>query len=84
LIAGRLAFPLISGQGRSVLICTAGWDGPKHLMNLFYDGARAPVNRAAWAWPASHARTALPWRLLPQALCVPIAIWRLTQRSRST
>ncbi len=48
LAAGRLAVPLMISQGRGLIVCTTAWDRGKYLGNLFYDVAKAAVNRLAW------------------------------------
>jgi NAD(P)-dependent dehydrogenase (short-subunit alcohol dehydrogenase family) len=48
LAASRFAVPLMLGQGKGLIVCTTAWDRGKYLGNLFYDVAKAAVNRLAW------------------------------------
>src|SRR5262245_48844354 len=45
LAATRLAVPLMLGKGRGLIVHTTAWDRDKYLANLFYDLAKAAVNR---------------------------------------
>jgi len=44
----RLAVPLMLGKGRGLIVHTTAWDRDKYLKNLFYDVAKAAVNRMAF------------------------------------
>src|SRR5215831_6267722 len=47
LVATRLAVPLMLPHRRGLIIHTTAWDRDKYLGNLFYDLAKAAVNRLA-------------------------------------
>jgi NAD(P)-dependent dehydrogenase (short-subunit alcohol dehydrogenase family) len=48
LAASRLAVPLLRANGRGLIVHTTAWDRDKYLGNLFYDVAKAAVNRMAF------------------------------------
>src|SRR5262249_53525658 len=48
LAATRLAVPLMLPQRRGLIVHTTAWDRDKYLGNLFYDVAKAAVNRLAF------------------------------------
>src|SRR5213595_1631184 len=48
LVASRLAVPLMFSAGRGLIVHTTAWDRDKYLGNLFYDVAKAAVNRMAF------------------------------------
>ncbi|HKB41239.1 MAG TPA: SDR family NAD(P)-dependent oxidoreductase [Gemmataceae bacterium] len=48
LTASRLAVPLLLATGRGVIVHTTAWDRDNYLGNLFYDVAKAAVNRMAY------------------------------------
>ena len=48
LAASRLAVPLMLPHRRGLIIHTTAWDRDKYLGNLFYDLAKAAVNRMAF------------------------------------
>src|SRR5262249_45175646 len=48
LSATRFAVPLMVAKGRGLIIHTTAWDRDKYLSNLFYDVAKAAVNRMAF------------------------------------
>jgi NAD(P)-dependent dehydrogenase (short-subunit alcohol dehydrogenase family) len=48
LAATRLAVPLMLGTGGGLIIHTTAWDRDQYLGNLFYDVAKAAVNRMAF------------------------------------
>jgi NAD(P)-dependent dehydrogenase (short-subunit alcohol dehydrogenase family) len=48
LVATRLAAPLLLSNGRGLIVHTTAWDRDKYLGNLFYDLAKAAVNRMAF------------------------------------
>jgi NAD(P)-dependent dehydrogenase (short-subunit alcohol dehydrogenase family) len=48
LAASYFAAPLMLPQGRGLIVCTTAWDRGRYLGNLFYDLAKAAVNRLAW------------------------------------
>jgi NAD(P)-dependent dehydrogenase (short-subunit alcohol dehydrogenase family) len=48
LTATRLAVPLMLPQRRGLIVHTTAWDRDKYLGNLFYDVAKAAVNRMAF------------------------------------
>ena len=48
LAATRFAVPLMLGKGRGLIVHTTAWDRDKYLSNLFYDVAKAAVNRMAF------------------------------------
>jgi len=47
-VAGRLAVPLMLPHKRGLIINTTFWDRDRYLGNLFYDVAKATVNRMAF------------------------------------
>jgi NAD(P)-dependent dehydrogenase (short-subunit alcohol dehydrogenase family) len=47
LVATRLAIPLMLPHRRGLIVHTTAWDRDKYLGNLFYDLAKAAVNRLA-------------------------------------
>src|SRR5262245_28613436 len=47
LVASRLAVPLMLPGRRGLIVHTTAWDRDKYLGNLFYDVAKAAVNRLA-------------------------------------
>ena len=49
LAATRLAVPLMLPGGGGLIVHTTAWDRDKYLGNLFYDVAKAAVNRLAFA-----------------------------------
>jgi NAD(P)-dependent dehydrogenase (short-subunit alcohol dehydrogenase family) len=50
LLAGRIAAPLFIRQGRGLIVTTSYWDRGNYLRgNLFYDIAKAAMNRLAFA-----------------------------------
>jgi NAD(P)-dependent dehydrogenase (short-subunit alcohol dehydrogenase family) len=48
LAASRLAVPLMLANRRGLIVHTTAWDRDKYLGNLFYDVAKAAVNRMAF------------------------------------
>lgn len=48
-IAARGAIPLMLPQRSGLIVNVTAWDNDKYLGNLFYDVAKAAVNRMAWA-----------------------------------
>jgi NAD(P)-dependent dehydrogenase (short-subunit alcohol dehydrogenase family) len=48
LVATRSAVPLMLSNGRGLIVHTTAWDRDKYLGNLFYDLAKATVNRMAF------------------------------------
>src|SRR5262249_13067350 len=48
LAATRLAVPLLLANRRGLIVHTTAWDRDKYLGNLFYDVAKAAVNRPAF------------------------------------
>jgi NAD(P)-dependent dehydrogenase (short-subunit alcohol dehydrogenase family) len=48
LVATRLAVPLMLPRRRGLIVHTTAWDRDKYLGNLFYDLAKATVNRIAF------------------------------------
>ncbi|HYT88131.1 MAG TPA: SDR family NAD(P)-dependent oxidoreductase [Gemmataceae bacterium] len=46
LVTSRFAVPLM--RPGSLIVCTTAWDRERYLRNLFYDVAKAAVNRLAW------------------------------------
>ena len=48
LVATRLAVPLMLPHRRGLIVHTTAWDRNKYLGNLFYDVAKAAVNRLAF------------------------------------
>src|SRR5262249_36179694 len=48
LAAARLAVPLMLPHRRGLIVHTTAWDRDKYLGNLFYDVAKAAVNRLAF------------------------------------
>lgn len=50
LLAGRHAAPIMVAQGRGLIVGTTFWDRDRYLRgNLFYDLAKAAINRLAFA-----------------------------------
>jgi NAD(P)-dependent dehydrogenase (short-subunit alcohol dehydrogenase family) len=47
LVAARLAVPLLLANRRGLIVHTTAWDRDRYLGNLFYDVAKAAVNRMA-------------------------------------
>jgi NAD(P)-dependent dehydrogenase (short-subunit alcohol dehydrogenase family) len=47
LVASQLAVPLMLANRRGLIVHTTAWDRDKYLGNLFYDVAKAAVNRMA-------------------------------------
>jgi NAD(P)-dependent dehydrogenase (short-subunit alcohol dehydrogenase family) len=47
-IAARCAIPLMLPQQRGLIVNVTAWDDDKYLGNLFYDVAKAAVNRMAY------------------------------------
>jgi NAD(P)-dependent dehydrogenase (short-subunit alcohol dehydrogenase family) len=64
LAATQFAVPLMLGKGRGLIIHTTAWDRDKYLSNLFYDVAKAAVNRMAFGM----ARELLPHEIAVVAL----------------
>jgi NAD(P)-dependent dehydrogenase (short-subunit alcohol dehydrogenase family) len=48
LVATRLAVPLMIANRRGLIVHTTAWDRDQYLGNLFYDSAKAAVNRLAF------------------------------------
>ena len=48
LVASRFATPLLLSGRRGLIVCTTAWDRDRYLGNLYYDVAKAAVNRLAW------------------------------------
>jgi NAD(P)-dependent dehydrogenase (short-subunit alcohol dehydrogenase family) len=48
LLASISAVPLLVANGRGLIVHTTAWDRDKYLGNLFYDVAKAAVNRMAF------------------------------------
>jgi NAD(P)-dependent dehydrogenase (short-subunit alcohol dehydrogenase family) len=48
LVATQQAVPLMLPQGHGLVVHTTAWDRDKYLANLFYDVAKAAVNRLAF------------------------------------
>lgn len=48
LAATRFAVPLMLSKGRGLIVHTTAWDRDNYLGNLFYDVAKAAVNRMAF------------------------------------
>jgi NAD(P)-dependent dehydrogenase (short-subunit alcohol dehydrogenase family) len=48
LVATRLAVPLLLSNRRGLIVHTTAWDRDRYLGNLFYDVAKAAVNRMAF------------------------------------
>ncbi len=48
LVASRLAVPLLLANRGGLIVHTTAWDRDKYLGNLFYDVAKAAVNRLAF------------------------------------
>jgi NAD(P)-dependent dehydrogenase (short-subunit alcohol dehydrogenase family) len=48
LVASRLAVPLMLPAARGLIVHTTAWDRDRYLGNLFYDVAKAAVNRMAF------------------------------------
>lgn len=61
LVATRLAVPLMLPARRGLVVHTTAWDRDKYLGNLFYDVAKASVNRLAFA---------MGWELEPHQVAV--------------
>jgi NAD(P)-dependent dehydrogenase (short-subunit alcohol dehydrogenase family) len=49
LLATRLALPLMFPLGRGLTVLTTAWDRERYLGSLFYEVAKAAVNRMAFA-----------------------------------
>jgi NAD(P)-dependent dehydrogenase (short-subunit alcohol dehydrogenase family) len=49
LVASQLAVPLMLPNGRGLIVHTTAWDRDRYLGNLYYDLAKAAVNRMAFA-----------------------------------
>src|SRR5919198_132010 len=64
LVASRLAVPLMLAAGRGLIVHTTAWDRDHYLGNLFYDVAKAAVNRMAYGM----ARELRPHRIAVVAL----------------
>jgi NAD(P)-dependent dehydrogenase (short-subunit alcohol dehydrogenase family) len=64
LVATRLAVPLMLPSRRGLIVHTTAWDRDKYLGNLFYDVAKAAVNRLAFGM----ARELLPHHIAVVAL----------------
>jgi NAD(P)-dependent dehydrogenase (short-subunit alcohol dehydrogenase family) len=64
LVASRLAVPLMLSNRRGLIVHTTAWDRDKYLGNLFYDLAKAAVNRMAFGM----ARELLPHQVAVVAL----------------
>jgi NAD(P)-dependent dehydrogenase (short-subunit alcohol dehydrogenase family) len=64
LVASRLAAPLMLPNRRGLIVHTTAWDRDKYLGNLFYDVAKAAVNRMAFGM----AREMQPHRVAVVAL----------------
>jgi NAD(P)-dependent dehydrogenase (short-subunit alcohol dehydrogenase family) len=64
LVASRLAVPLLLSNGGGLIVHTTAWDRDKYLGNLFYDVAKAAVNRLAFGM----ARELQPHRVAVVAL----------------
>jgi NAD(P)-dependent dehydrogenase (short-subunit alcohol dehydrogenase family) len=47
-VAARLAVPLMLPQRRGLIVHTTAWDRDRYIGNLFYDVAKAAVNRIAF------------------------------------
>ncbi|HYF96064.1 MAG TPA: SDR family NAD(P)-dependent oxidoreductase [Symbiobacteriaceae bacterium] len=47
-VASRLAVPLMLPQGRGLIVNTTFYDRGKYLSNLYYDVAKAAINRMAY------------------------------------
>src|SRR5262249_12276375 len=61
LVATRLAVPLMLPHRRGLIVHTTAWDRDKYLGNLFYDVAKAAVNRLAFG---------MAWELEPHQVAV--------------
>lgn len=48
LVASRLAVPLMMRERRGLIVHTTAWDRDKYLGNVFYDVAKAAINRMAF------------------------------------
>jgi NAD(P)-dependent dehydrogenase (short-subunit alcohol dehydrogenase family) len=48
LVASQLAVPLMLANRRGLIVHTTAWDRDRYLGNLFYDVAKAAVNRMAY------------------------------------
>src|SRR5205807_827889 len=48
LLASQLAVPLMLQKHHGLLLSTTAWDRDKYLGNLFYDTAKAAINRMAF------------------------------------
>jgi NAD(P)-dependent dehydrogenase (short-subunit alcohol dehydrogenase family) len=64
LVATRLAVPLMLPHRRGLIVLTTAWDRDRYLGNLFYDVAKAAVNRMAFGM----ARELLPHHIAVVAL----------------
>lgn len=64
LVASWLAVPLLLSNRRGLIVHTTAWDRDKYLGNLFYDVAKAAVNRMAFGM----ARELEPHRVAVVAL----------------
>ena len=64
LVATRLAVPLMLSNRRGLIVHTTAWDRDKYLGNLFYDVAKAAVNRMAFGM----ARELQPYHVAVVAL----------------
>ena len=64
LAATRLAVPLMLSHRRGLIVHTTAWDRDKYLGNLFYDVAKAAVNRMAFGM----ARELQPYHVAVVAL----------------
>jgi NAD(P)-dependent dehydrogenase (short-subunit alcohol dehydrogenase family) len=64
LLASRLAVPLMLPHRRGLIVHTTAWDRDRYLGNLFYDVAKAAVNRLAFGM----ARELLPHHVAVVAL----------------
>jgi NAD(P)-dependent dehydrogenase (short-subunit alcohol dehydrogenase family) len=61
LVATRLAVPLMLASRPGLIVHTTAWDRDKYLGNLFYDVAKAAVNRMAFG---------MAWELQPHQIAV--------------
>jgi NAD(P)-dependent dehydrogenase (short-subunit alcohol dehydrogenase family) len=64
LLASRAAVPLMLPQRRGLIVNTTAWDRDRYLGNLFYDVAKAAVNRMAYGM----ARELRPYGIAAVAL----------------
>src|SRR5262249_46601242 len=64
LVATRLAAPLMLANRRGLIVHSTAWDRDKYLGNLFYDLAKAAVNRMAFGM----ARELQPYQVAVVAL----------------